>query len=304
MIEPVIVRGHIGIIVARFQTPELTEGHKALIEFVESRHDKVVIILGLTTGNPTMKNPLDFAIRSNMIQKSYPLIMVLPIRDCRLDVEWSKNLDLLLDSVFPTETKVLYGSRDSFIENYYGKIPTVSLNEYGYNISASALREASSHKVENTPDFRKGMCYSIANRFKNPYLCVDVAITHPTDHSVLLCQKPGEEICGRRFVGGFVDVNDDTLEDAVIRECKEEVGLDVRDVEYISNFTVRDWRYVETEVGIKTVLFEAEAVNAYNLAMDDISNAKWFEINPMLYSLMVPEHESLMRAFLEREYYG
>ena len=114
-----------GIIIARFQTNELHEAHKDLIETVISKHDRVIVILGNAPVRNTLNNPLDFRARRAMIAESYPNIEVHYLNDIRDDDLWSKKLDGLIDEILtPNQTATLYGSRDSFLKYYTGKNPT------------------------------------------------------------------------------------------------------------------------------------------------------------------------------------
>jgi bifunctional NMN adenylyltransferase/nudix hydrolase len=63
----------VGVIVGRFQVPELHDAHKDLIETVCDKHDKVIIFLGLSPLMVTRENPLDFESRKQMILESSPM---------------------------------------------------------------------------------------------------------------------------------------------------------------------------------------------------------------------------------------
>lgn len=69
----------VGVIIGRFQTNKLHEGHINLISHVLSNHKKTIILLGVSRVQNTKKNPLDFASRKAMIQKLFPSVMILPI---------------------------------------------------------------------------------------------------------------------------------------------------------------------------------------------------------------------------------
>jgi bifunctional NMN adenylyltransferase/nudix hydrolase len=91
----------IGVIIARFQSPYLHDGHRALVESVKRNHNKTIIVLGVSPVRGGRKNPLDYHTREAMIKKSFPDVMVLPLPDHPLDVKWSQNLDGLLGNAFP-----------------------------------------------------------------------------------------------------------------------------------------------------------------------------------------------------------
>src|SRR6187399_233502 len=91
----------IGVIIARFQSPYLHEGHRSILESVKTNHTKSIIVLGVSPVRGSRKNPLDFHTREKMIKKEYPDVIVLPLSDHPLDMRWSANLDTLLSDSFP-----------------------------------------------------------------------------------------------------------------------------------------------------------------------------------------------------------
>ena len=91
------------VIIARFQTPYLHEGHQDLIRQVKLEHAKLIILLGVSPISGSRKNPYDYYTREKMIKKDYPEIIVLPVSDHPSDQVWSETLDNLLKSVFPSE---------------------------------------------------------------------------------------------------------------------------------------------------------------------------------------------------------
>jgi bifunctional NMN adenylyltransferase/nudix hydrolase len=72
-----------------------------------------------------------------------------------------------------------------------------------------------------------------------------------------MARKPNETLW--RFVGGFVDRNDETYEVAAKKKFYEETGGNARigELTYICSQQVHDWRYKGTEHGIMTTLFLA-----------------------------------------------
>ena len=50
-----------GVIVARFQVAELTEGHKQILDYVLSKgHNQNILFLGVSPTRATKNNPLDY----------------------------------------------------------------------------------------------------------------------------------------------------------------------------------------------------------------------------------------------------
>lgn len=142
-----------GVIVARFQVPELHVGHIHLIEEVKHRADKTIIVLGCTE-KPDYKNPLSFEIRREMIRDLFPDATILKIYDQANDANWSRVLDIILT---PYKEVMLYGSRDSFKKCYTGSLPYTSIEELpGY--SGTKVREEI--KYLNNREFRQGIIHA------------------------------------------------------------------------------------------------------------------------------------------------
>ena len=97
-----------GVIIARFQSPYLHEGHKHLIENAMKKHAKLIIVLGISPVTGSRRNPYDYFTRERMIKQAYPNLVVLPLCDMPSDQDWSAALDQLLQQTFPCESFVLY----------------------------------------------------------------------------------------------------------------------------------------------------------------------------------------------------
>ena len=109
-----------GVIIARFQVPELHLGHAHLIREVLSRHDKCVILFGVAGMVSTNINPLSFYVRKRMVEQHFPSVEIDALYDIPDDnIAWSKSIDTIL-SKYDGEP-ILYGSRDSFLPFYRGK---------------------------------------------------------------------------------------------------------------------------------------------------------------------------------------
>src|SRR5215467_7350376 len=135
-----------GVIIARFQTPYLHEGHRHLLEQLKAKHHKVVVVLGVSPVKGTKRNPFDFYTREKLIKATYPDFVVLPLADHPSNETWSLNLDELLCQCFPNEDFVLYGSRNSFIPFYSGSMPVEELQEQGDH-SSTSIRDEYADKV-------------------------------------------------------------------------------------------------------------------------------------------------------------
>src|SRR5262245_53117750 len=100
------------VIIARFQTPYLHEGHRYLLDTIRQKYNKVVVVLGVSPVKGTKRNPFDFYSREKMLKQFAPEITILPLADHPSDKVWSETLDNLLQKTFPDERFLLYGGRD------------------------------------------------------------------------------------------------------------------------------------------------------------------------------------------------
>src|SRR5688572_15100912 len=141
------------VFIARFQTPYLHEGHTHILTAIVSKHNKIIVVLGVAPVKGSKRNPFDFYTRERMIKQVFPQVIVLPLKDHASDKVWSEQLDALLQDTFPQERFILYGSRDSFIPFYHGSLPIKELPEAG-PFSATLIREEHSDKVLDSQDFR------------------------------------------------------------------------------------------------------------------------------------------------------
>ena len=282
----------VGVIIGRFQVHELHSAHLDLIQSVCDLHEKVIIFLGLSPLMVTQNNPLDFESRKQMLVDSFPKVLVMYIKDTPSDENWSKDLDeKIKDLVSPTQSVVLYGSRDSFISHYSGRHSTQELLQETY-ISGSEIRKGISKKVKNSTEFRAGVIWGAYNQYPKCYPTVDIAIFNEDYTKILLGRKPKESKF--RFVGGFADPKSDSYEADARREVQEETGLEVGDLKYIQSFKVQDWRYKNEVDCIKTLLFKCKVMFGRPTANDDIAEVKWFDFSTLTADMLVREHGKML----------
>lgn len=271
------------VIIGRFQVTELHAGHRYLIDTAMKRHDQLLIILGVSGGQATDKNPLDEKTREMMIKQHYPNAIIRMQYDQASDVVWSNHLDELLDETTKGHA-VIYGSRDCFASHYHGKYPVKKLEEIPM-ISGERSRRGIADKPLCDEKFRQGVIYAQQTRFPTSYQTIDIIVHRRETGEILLGRKT--EDTGWRFIGGFVDPTDESLERSAKRECYEETGgLEVGEPKYIGSTRIQDHRYRGTIDGIMTAIFIAPYIFGAPRATDDLAELIWKKIEDVEKHLM------------------
>jgi bifunctional NMN adenylyltransferase/nudix hydrolase len=295
----------VGVIIGRFQGTKLHKDQYHLFKSVLSKHKQVIILLGVPIIQNTKRNPLSFAVRKAMIQKKFPNVVILPIKDCRYNSDWSKNVDAMIAIPFGEKKTIIYGSRDSFIPSYEGKHSVLEIDAKGEH-NASALRKEISKENRNSEDFRAGIIHSVFQQRAVLYSTVDVT-AYNDKGEILMAKKPNQALW--RFVGGFVDLTDNSTEEAALREFREETGgnCEIGNLQYITSRKVEDWRYAAEESGIMTTLFLGKYKFGHASASDDIEIVQWIPIQKFsnydgIRTLVMPEHREIMKTLVDKVY--
>ena len=275
----------VGVAIGRWQVDALHPGHLELLQTIIDRHDKVIVGVGISPIPNSRSNPLDFESRMQMIHADFPNLIVLPIMDMADDVKWSKQVDSLIHSmVGPNQTAVLYGSRDSFMGNYFGKLPTLELKPTLIE-SGTKRRAVVARAARGSADWRAGAIWASQQRFPIVNTAVDIAITNKDRTKILMGKRDHEP--AYRLPGGFSDPEQDgSFKDSAIREAMEETCLKVRDLEYVDDAKINDWRYRSGPDAVFSILYTGwvEDENAA-VAADDLDHVKWFDITDIDWSI-------------------
>ena len=290
----------IGVIVGRFQVPSLHGGHKDLFNQVLEKHKKVYVFLGLSPLKCTINNPLDFESRKQMILREYPNVTVFYIKDVMDDIVWSNKLDEMIEDLLQVnQTAILYGSRDSFKEHYFGKFEVKEIEQKIF-ISGTEIRNKISSRIKSTTEFRKGVIWATQNRYPACIPTVDIAIFDNDYENLLLGRKKDE--LKYRFIGGFVSPKE-TYEQCVIREAYEETNLEIGGLKYLKSFFIDDWRFKNETDKITTSFFIGIRIFGRPQPGDDIYELRWFnkkELSNLIKNeKIVPNHIQLMEYLIE-----
>jgi len=302
----------IGIIVARLQTDNLHPGHCSLIESVQKESDGVVIILGVARAKSSVKNPLNFKTRRLMVQEKYPVIHCIPLDDNASDAIWSKNLDVILDSMSMGGGNdiTLFHSRDSFVSCYSGVYPTKECEAMGETTGTSVRENIGTTGPIANDMFRKGIIFNAFDRYPICNPVVDMFVFDSKTRKVLLGRRKNAEEW--RLPGGFVDISDSNYKAAAIRELQEETGLSINSNNFkaLDSFKINDWGYSETgKDRIFSTLFWVDYDgDQESIANDDISEVGWFDIHAVDGSwidkplIITDEHRPLIKCAMAYYY--
>jgi ADP-ribose pyrophosphatase YjhB (NUDIX family) len=122
---------------------------------------------------------------------------------------------------------------------------------------------------------------------------VDIIIEK--DNKIVLIKRKREPFKGKLVLpGGHVEENE-TVEEAAMREAKEETSLDVKLKEILGVYSEpkRDPRYLT----ISTV-FIAGPLSKKIKAGSDAAEAKWFEIDKIDFEMLGFDHLKILKDYL------
>jgi bifunctional NMN adenylyltransferase/nudix hydrolase len=285
-----------GVIVGRFQVPDLHDGHMELFRQVAARHDGVVVFVGSHPAGLTKDHPLTFEVRKRMIEKKFPNFIVREIRDTRDDGTWSKALDGAISAAVdgPAEF-TLYGGRDSFVPHYTGRHKPVelTLSVESNKVSGTQLRQHFAVNTIESSDFRAGMMYALAQLWPVLLPTVDIAIFTTDYKKILLGRKESDPPGKFRFIGGHAEKKSPTYEADARKEVFEETNLDPHRMEYIGSALIPDWRYDTPDRAVKTAFFATTVMSQGAKAGDDICEVRWFNAAHLAAADVVDTHQPL-----------
>ncbi|MCH5229517.1 MAG: NUDIX hydrolase [Muribaculaceae bacterium] len=136
-------------------------------------------------------------------------------------------------------------------------------------------------------------CY----KYPHPAVTVDCIVFNKEDGNitVLLIKRKNEPYkdCWA-LPGGFINI-DESAETAVIRELKEETGLEVSTIDQLKTYSnpQRDPRE-----RVITIVFIAESKVKEVMGSDDAKEAKWFDISHL--PSLAFDHELIIKDALNR----
>lgn len=296
----------LGVVVGRFQVPTLHDGHSLLIDHVASKHDELLIVLGVSPLLNTRRDPLDYEQRRQMLETAYPNAYIEPIMDRLSDKVWSEKLDEIVGKyAVIDEPVVVYGGRDNCLRDYEGPHAT-ALGPTEREASGTEVRKLVYGTTRDTADFRAGVIWASNQKFPTVYTTVDVgAVSEDSEGNYLLLLGRKAEEPLWRLPGGFADPGSATFEDDARRELMEETNTAVDPLTYLSSHLIPDWRYAKSQDCIKTLLYVGWVENFLTTAAgDDLAEVRYFDTETLdepgiLELTVMPLHQPLVQEVID-----
>lgn len=277
------------LFIGRFQP--FHKGHLSVIEQIAKAPDIDEIIIGI--GSPqidhTFSNPFTASERGTMIRASlygmkkvYQIVLISDIHD---NEKWAAHVESLIP-----DFKVVYVGNTLVRRLFTEKGYEVRNIDPVHKISATDIRERIIRKVPWRKYLPPGSLEVIekikgAKRIRNlyfkhvyPAVTVDIIIEHGAG-LILIKRRDGKMFGGWwALPGGFLETGKESVEQAVIREAREETSLQI-DLPNLKLFGIysdpqRDPRQPTVAVVFQTLLAEGEPK-----AGDDAQSLKVFPWN-------------------------
>jgi ADP-ribose pyrophosphatase YjhB (NUDIX family) len=130
--------------------------------------------------------------------------------------------------------------------------------------------------------------------YKNPIPMVDVIIEK--DDEVVLIRRKNEPFKGKLAIpGGYVDWGE-TVENAAVREAKEETSLDVKLIEILGVYSILDR---DPRGHTISTVFIAKPINGKVKGNDDAADASWFKIDDEILKKLSFDHKKIITDYLK-----
>lgn len=296
----------VAITVGRFQVPQLSVGHSFLINKLKDPiYDARAVFIGSPL-YPNRNNCLDFVYRSRMIKRMFlehETLTTFNIIDEKSDYVWSDKFDRMVAEQYPGYKVVLLGGRDCFIDRYKG----IHKKNFIYCDLPEGLTSPSGTQIRESiipywdKGFAEGVIWAHRNQYPSVKPTVDIFVCDKKTRNILVIYKNSDNGLAR-FPGGFVDLADKNLQQAAIRELKEETNIELKEfnIKYFSSFKIDDWRFSENNLeGIMTTLFFASIDEKdHFIAPGDDADKIGYITAYELRRRIVPEHERMLQSVL------
>ena len=234
----------LGVLIGRFQVPEMHEGHRFLVREMLEQCDQVLVLFGSSNRPRSVKNPFTYQERATAAQRLFPSIWTAPLNDYLYnDSQWMadvaatiKDAEVEFSFKFGEQPEVvLYGHHKDGNDylKWFPQYEYVNVNS-DVDVSGTEVRNSFSHLLPK--QVQLDMQYFAKERetfSRYPYpgclnICCGDAVVECLGH-VLLIQRKFTPGAGNWALPGGHKNTDETFLQCALRELKEETNIRVPD---------------------------------------------------------------------------
>lgn len=249
---------NIGVVVGRFQTAFLTDGHKAVLKRAYDENEALIIFIAEETVPFSIESPLPYDVREGMLKEQLRLYgMGKLVQFYKLpDFKYASTISHVIDQVLihkhggTVNEFTLYFGPTAFLADRYNGIAKVKVIDHVLTQTSSVRIRRSAYDMDAfNVSHHMGMIHAVGNRVPTPHLFICHIILHgmvDTNQGLLGLKKsemkkltlPLDE------VSGVHNSPTDQAKDWIKKKFPQGVSGDTR---LINALKIDDWRFRNSE---------------------------------------------------------
>lgn len=298
----------LGVLIGRFQVPEMHEGHRFIVKRMQEQCDEVLILFGSANRARSVKNPFTYKERTTAAHNLFPGVWTAPLNDYLYnDSQWMADVAATI-ALMQAEIKhvcrydqelkiVLYGHHKDGNDylKWFPQYEYVNINS-DIDVSGTEVRNSFMHMLPE--NVQADAAYFIKERitFKDyPYpdslnICCADAVVECLGHILLIKRKFTPGAGSWALPGGHKNTNETFLQCA-LRELKEETNLRIPEPVLIGSIkSTRLFDNPRRSSGIPKLTLAAHIVVKPNPdgslpranGSDDAAETRWLPVSDVL----------------------
>lgn len=230
----------LGVLIGRFQVPQMHEGHRFIVRRMLEQCDEVLILFGSANRTRSVKNPFTYRERREATHRLFPSVITAPLNDYLYnDSQWMADVAATIQGVLESVTSdhqenfevVLYGHHKDGNDylKWFPQYDYVNINS-DIDISGTEVRNSFMHLLPENVQADAAYFAKERETFnKYPYpaslnICCGDAVVECLGHILLIKRKFTPGAGNWALPGGHKNTNETFLECA-LRELAEETNL-------------------------------------------------------------------------------
>lgn len=241
---------HIGIIVGRFQSPYVTEGHKAVIRIAAKAEDEIVFFL-LDNKIPfSERNPLPYDIREKMLSTymlgefKHKKFRFFALQEQKYAGSMQRAIDYTMTKNFDSKDAfTMYGGPGSYAERY-GGLATVQMIDRIYGMNSGDARRCAYDMEVQTTNLLQGVIHALNYRSPVCYNYIVNVVLYDKGESTEILVVDDSRM--RHHVLPTFEVNNahSSFEAQAISEITKIIPTAILgNTTHVKSFKVADWRF-------------------------------------------------------------